>query len=161
MGPKMPPDLDSTARKKWNELAELVDEDTDGELLGHYCRQWSSLVCLRREKSKQQKDGSFKTMVRGRDASEQLNPMLREENRLVSALARMLRSLGLTPTRDQQEYRKKKAPNSDPPPPGMSGSEPGHGWQIEIALCRGLPNPTPADLKRDKQWDEWLAARKK
>jgi hypothetical protein len=156
----MPADLDSTAKKKWNELAELVDENVDGELLGHYCRQWSSLLSLRREKSKQVKDGSFKTMVRGRDSSEQLNPMLREENRLVSALARMLRSLGLTPTRDEQEYRKKKAPNSGPPPPGFSGPEPKYGWVLEAALCKGRLEQTPEEIEQERLRDAWVAARR-
>jgi phage terminase small subunit len=152
-------DLDREAKKKWSELIDAVDPDVDRELLGNYCRQHSTLMAIRSEKAAQLKAGTFQTMLPGRDKSLQLNPMLTAENRIVAALNRMLRALGLALNREEQDRRKKKRPYT-PPPPGFSGPEPSHGWELAIALCRGLPEPTLEDLKLEKQWDEWLAARR-
>jgi P27 family predicted phage terminase small subunit len=129
--PKMPADLDREAKKKWRELAPALDPDCDLELLGMYCRQWSSLLSIRAEKAKQQREGVFETMVAGRDGTKQLNPLLTTENRLVASLNRMLATLGLTPGRELGTSRKLQ-PN--PPPPGMSGPEPPWGWAIEQKL---------------------------
>jgi phage terminase small subunit len=159
MGPKPPADLDREGKRKWAELVDVVDPD-DYEILANYARQHSTLLAIRAEKAKLIKAGTFSTMVPGRDKALQLNPLLTAESRLVSSLNRQLRGLGLSPSREEQDRRSKK-PAAGPPPPGFSGPEPQYGWVVEIALCRGLPNPTPEDLKREKQWDEWLAARKK
>ena len=159
----MPADLDREAKKKWKELVMAIDPTADLELFGLYCRTHSSLMSLRAEKAQLQAAGTFRTMVAGREGSEQLNPMLREENRLVTALARMLRSLGLTPTKKTSRPRKKTR-QPTPAPPGMTGPEPQYGWPIEIALCRKLPgDATPAtaeDIERERQWDAWLANRR-
>ena len=157
----MPADLDREAKKKWKELILAIDPTADLELLGLYCRTHSSLMSLRAEKAQLQAAGTFRTMVAGREGSEQLNPMLREENRLVTALARMLRSLGLTPTRDQQEQRKKTR-QPTPAPPGFTGPEPSHGWAIELALCGPLPGPDGRESESDRrrQANEKLLAEK-
>lgn len=160
IGPKMPPDLDAAAKKKWAELVDVVDLETDTELLANFCRQHSTLMAIRDERAHQQSAGTFKTMVPGRDGTEVLNPLLVHENRLVAGLNRMLRSLGLAPSREEQDRRKKKRPTG-PPPPGFSGEEPVYGWPIAIALCRGPLNPTPEDVELERQREEWLAARKK
>jgi phage terminase small subunit len=130
---KIPADLDRAARSKWRELILCVDPEEDLECLGNYCRLHSSLLALRAEKAKQMKAGKFKMMVSGRDKSKQLNPMLREENRMVAALGKMLQTLGLTPTRDDGKKRKtfseprpKWAPPDEP--------EPACGWAIESVM---------------------------
>jgi phage terminase small subunit len=158
-GPKVPPDLDGPARKKWAALISVVDPDADLELLGNFCRQHSSLLGIRAEKAKLIKAGTFSTMVPGRDKALQLNPLLTGENRLVASLNRMLRTLGLTPGREEQDRRSGKQPQSDPPP-GMSGQEPRHGWELEVALCRGRLAPTPKQVEEDRLRDVWLAARR-
>jgi phage terminase small subunit len=160
MGQKPPADLDREGKRKWVELCDAVDPD-DLEVLANFCRQHATLLGIRAELAKQRKSGTFQTLTKGRDSTLVLNPLLTAETRLVAALNRQLRTLGLAPTADEQARRKKK-PASGPPPPGMKGRQaPPWGWELEIALCRGRPNPTPKDLKREKQWDEWLAARKK
>jgi phage terminase small subunit len=158
-GPAMPKDLDPVARKKWKELVDACDPDVDQELLANFCRQFATLMEIREERARQQKAGTFKTTVPGRDGTEALNPLLVHEGRLFASLNKMLKLLGMTPSTDERAGNRKSEPN--PAPPGMTGPEPPCGWAIEIALCRGLPNPTPQDLKLEKQWDEWLAARKK
>jgi phage terminase small subunit len=157
-GPEMPmpKDLDPTARKKWRELIETVDPETDAELVANYARMYGSLMAIRSEKARQIKARTFETTVPGREGSMQLNPLITAENRMVSSLNRMLRTLGLAPSREEQGRRPHKLPTE--PPPGMEGPEPNYGWPIAIALCRGLPNPTPENLQLEKQWDEWLAA---
>ena len=141
----MPADLDLVARKKWRELIDAVDPGTDGELAGNYCRMYSGLMAIRSEKARQLKAGKYESLVPGRDGALQLNPLQTAENRMVASLNRMLRMLGLAPTREEQSFRG-KLPTE--PPTGMDGPEPACGWAIEIALCRGLPNPTPEDLRR-------------
>jgi hypothetical protein len=160
MGPEMPKDLDAAGRKKWGELIGSCDVDVDGEILGNYCRQHATLLAIRTEKARQMKARTFETMVKGRDGTKMLNPLLVTENRLIASLNRTIRTLGLAPTREEQD-RRKRNPVPGLPPPGMAGPEPPCGWAIEIALLRGLANPTAADLKLEKEWDEWLAARKK
>ena len=151
----MPSDLDQEAKKKWRELVDLVDPNTDdAELLGNYCRTYSSLIGVRAEKTREIKAGTFETMVPGRDKSKQLNPLLTAENRMVASLNRMLRTLGLVPNREQQDARKKVRPDR-PPPPGMTGPEPAYGWPIAIALCEG-PTIMPEQEDLERQWDEWL-----
>ena len=152
-----PADLDGPAKRKWNELLDSVDPDVDRELLANFCRQHSTLLAIRAEKAELIKAGTFSTMVPGRDKALQLNPLLTAESRLVASLNRQLRGLGMSPSREEQDRRTKK-PRPLPPPPGMEGPEPDYGWRIAIALSRGLPNPTPEDLQREKGWDEWLAA---
>ncbi len=161
MAHDMPADLDSLARKKWRELIDLVDPDVDGELLANYCRQHATLLAIRSEKAKQIKAKTFDTMVRGRDSTMVLNPLLVTENRVVAALNRMLRTLGLAPSRDQQENRKRKPP-SNPPPPGFSGPEPRHGWAIELALCGQIPilDGVETEADRRRQANEKLLAEK-
>lgn len=159
-GSKIPPDLDATAKRKWRELADGVDPEVDRELLANFCRQHSTLMAIRTEKAKLIKAGTFSAMVPGRDKALQLNPLLTAESRLVSSLNRQLRGLGLSPSREEQDRRTRK-PLPGPPPPGFSGPEPACGWVVEIALCRGLPNPTAEDVEQERQWDEWLADRKR
>jgi phage terminase small subunit len=158
MGPKPPADLGREGKRKWAELVDAVDPD-DYEILANFCRQHSTLLSIRAEKAKLIKAGQFSAMVPGRDKALQLNPLLTSEGRLVSSLNRQLRTLGLAPTADEQTRRKKK-PASGPPPPDMTGPEPVWGWECEIALCRGLPNPTAGDVEQERQWDLWLAARR-
>jgi hypothetical protein len=155
----MPADLDAAAKKKWLELVDVVDPDADLELLGNYCRQHSSLMAMRKEKARQIKARTFQTMVPGRDKALQLNPLLTGENRLVASLNRMLRTLGLAPTREEQDRRVKK-PAAGPPPPGFTGPEPHYGWALEIALCKGLLDPTPKEVEEERLRDVWLAARR-
>lgn len=128
---KIPSDLDPAARKKWRELAETCDPDVDPELLANYCRQHSTMMAIREDRACQQKVGTFKTMVPGRDGTEVLNPLLVYEGRLVAGLNRMLGSLGLAASREGQARR----PEPSPPPPGFSGPEPACGWEIEKKLC--------------------------
>jgi phage terminase small subunit len=134
MGPKMPSDLDAEARRKWRELVDLVDPNMDGETLGNYCRVYSGLAAIRATKALQIKAGSYETLVPGRDGTMQLNPLQTAENRMVASLNRMLKSLGLAQSREEQEHRKKK-PSSNQAPPGMSGPEPPWGWEIEKEMC--------------------------
>ena len=131
---KIPADLDRAARSKWRELILCVDPQEDLECLGNYCRLHSSLLALRAEKAKQMKAGKFKMMVSGRDKSKQLNPMLREENRMVTSLGKMLQTLGLMPTRDDGKKRK---PISEPRPAWANPDcpEPSCGWALETAIC--------------------------
>src|ERR1700722_6684478 len=95
-----PKDLDYRAKKKWDELVGSVDPDADLEMLANYCRQHSSLLALRRERWQLHRKGKFQSMVKGRDGTQTLNPMLREENRLVASLNKMLQTLGLATPRD-------------------------------------------------------------
>lgn len=132
--PKMPSDLDREAKKKWRELVENCEPDADLELLGNFCRQHSSLLSIRREKAKQEKAATFKTMVPGRDGTMQLNPLLTAENRLIAILNRMLATLGLTPGRELGTSRKLQ-PNSPPPGFPPDAEEPVWGWNIEEKLC--------------------------
>jgi phage terminase small subunit len=159
-GPKMPADLDAEARKKWRELVDSVDPSVDNELLGNYCRMYSSLMAIRHQKAQQIKAGNYQTLVPGRDGSLQLNPMQTGENRMVASLNRMLRTLGLAPTREEQDRRKKKGASSTPPPPGFSGPEPAYGWEVEVMLCQGRLNPTPKEIEEERLRDMWLAARR-
>jgi phage terminase small subunit len=99
--PEMPSDLDYQAKKKWEELITSVDPDADLEMLGNYCRQHSSLLAIRREKRKQQKSGKFRTMVKGRDGTMALHPLITAENRMVASLYRMLQALGLVSSREE------------------------------------------------------------
>jgi phage terminase small subunit len=133
---KIPSDLDPAARKKWRELAETCDPDVDPELLANYCRQHSTLMAIREERARQQKAGTFQTMTHGRDGTEVLNPLLVHEGRLVAALNKMLKPLGLMSSIDERSTNRKPEPN--PPPPGFSGPEPACGWALEIALCGDL-----------------------
>jgi hypothetical protein len=154
-----PSDLDYQAKKKWEELVGSLDVDADGELLGNYCRQHSSLMAIRREKRKQQKSGKFKTMVPARDGTKGLNPLLVTENRLIASLNRMLKGLGLTPSKESSG-RVTILPT--PPPPGFprDAKEPKWGWTLEAALCKGKLDPTPKELEQERLRDEWLAARR-
>jgi phage terminase small subunit len=158
MGPKPPADLDREGRRKWAELVDAVDPD-DYEILANYARQHSTLLAIGAEKAKLIKAGTFSTMVPGRDKALQLNPLLTAESRLVSSLNRQLRGLGLSPSREEQDRRSKK-PASGPPPPGFSGPEPVYGWEVEIALCKGKPDPTPEEIEGDRLRDAWVAARR-
>lgn len=150
MAPKMPPDLDHFARKKWRELVELVDPDIDGELIANYARVHGSLMAIRSEKARQLKAGTYESLVPGRDKTLQLNPLQVAENRMVASLNRMLRTLGLAPSREEQERSKKTKRSSNPPPPGFSGPEPPYGWAIEMALCNPH-GPTPVELEAERR----------
>jgi len=157
-GPKIPPDLDATAKRKWRELADSVDPEVDRELLANFCRQHSTLMAIRAEKAKLIKAGTFSTMVPGRDKALQLNPLLTAESRLVSSLNRQLRGLGLSPAREEQDRRGKK-PRANPPPPGMSGPEPKWGWTIEAELCKHRePSPDEVEVDRRRKANEKLLA---
>lgn len=129
-----PKDLDYRAKKKWDELVGCVDVDADLEMLANYCRQHSSLLALRRERWQLHRKGNFQSMVKGRDGTQTLNPMLVAENRLIASLNRMLKGLGLTPTRDDGKKRK---PLSEPRPAWANPDcpEPSCGWALESALC--------------------------
>ena len=130
---EMPPDLDHQAKKKWLELIGSCDPDVDREMLANYCRQHSSLLAIRREIKREQKSGKFKTIVPARDGTMGLNPLLVTQNRSIASLNRMLKSLGLTPSREDQGA---KPPSpSTPPPPGLRGPEPSWGWELEQKLC--------------------------
>jgi hypothetical protein len=131
---KIPADLDSAARRKWKELVLSVDPNEDLEMLANFCRQHSSLLAIRKEKARLQKARQFSTMVPGRDKALVLNPMLVQENRLVASLNKMLKGLGLAPTRD--DGKKKKA-FSNPRPwwAAPDAKEPPCGWEIESIMC--------------------------
>ena len=88
-------------------------------MLGNYCRLHSSLLGIRREKKKQQKSGKFRTMVKGRDGTMALHPLIIVENRMVGSLNRMLKELGLASSREET---KAKRPLPSTPPPA------GHAW---------------------------------
>ena len=122
MGPKMPVDLDPAARKKWRELIDACDPDADPELLANFCRQHAVLLEIREERARQQKAGTFKTMVPGRDGTEVLNPLLVHEGRLVASLNRMLKTLGFGLSQDERG-QKKQLPQVDEIDP------------LEAALC--------------------------
>jgi phage terminase small subunit len=107
-GPKMPADLDVEAKKKWRQLVGSCDPDVDGELLGLYCRQHGILVGIRREREMLQREGKFQMMVRGRDGTEVLHPLLVTERRLVNALSRQLKQLGFTPAQEHSRFSKKE-----------------------------------------------------
>jgi phage terminase small subunit len=134
----MPSDLDYQAKKKWEELVFSVDPNTDAELLGNYCRQHSSLLAIRREKKKQQKSGKFRTMVKGRDGTMALHPLITAENRMVASLNRMLQALGLVPSRDAVAVKRLSAAQKDAK--GMDS--------LEAILC-GLKawNPQTRDFE--------------
>jgi phage terminase small subunit len=132
--PKMPSDLDREAKKKWRELVENCEPEADLELLANYARQHSSLLSIRAEKAKQQAAGQFSTLLPGRDGTQQLNPLLTQETRLVASLNRMLATLGLTPGRELGVSRKLQ-PNSPPPGFPPDAEEPVWGWNIEEKLC--------------------------
>lgn len=133
MVPKAPSDLDHVARRKWRAMARTCDPDIDLELLANFCRQYSSLMAIQEERGYQQKAGTFKTVVPGRDGTEALNPLLVHEGRLVASLNKTLKLLGLTPARDDKGASRKS--QSNPPPPGLQGDEPTWGWSIEEKLC--------------------------
>ena len=130
----------------------MVDPETDGELLGNFCRQHATLVAIRKEKAMQISAGTFQTMTPGRDKALQLNPLLTAEGRLVASLNRMLRALGLALSREEQDRRsKKRQPN--PPPPGFPADavEPPWGWALEEALCGPFPEPSAVELEADRR----------
>jgi phage terminase small subunit len=135
-----PKDLDYQAQKAWDELIGRVDLDADLEMLANYCRQHSSLLSIRREKKKLQKSGKFRTMVKGRDGTMAIHPLITAENRMVASLNRMLQTLGLACS--PREGTKGKRPLSTTPRPAwaVGDGEPRWGWQIEAALCGNLPN---------------------
>jgi phage terminase small subunit len=103
---ELPSDLDYQAKKKWLELSGSVDVDADLEILANYCRTHSSLLAIRREKTKQMKAGKFRMMTPGRDKTLVLNPLIREENRMVASLNRMLKGLGLASSREEVERKR-------------------------------------------------------
>jgi phage terminase small subunit len=129
----MPANLDKEARRKFREMVNVCDPDVDQELLANYCRQYSLLVSIRRERAKQEADGIFSTMVHGRDSAQILNPLIVGETRAIAALNRMLKQLGLTPTRE--ENARKAQPNPPPSWAGPGSVEPPWGWKLEEALC--------------------------
>src|SRR6202040_4060668 len=88
------------------ELVGSVDIDADLEMLANYCRTHSGLLAIRREKTKQIKARKFRMMTPGRDKTLVLNPMIREENRMVGSLNRMLKSLGLASSRDEVKTKR-------------------------------------------------------
>lgn len=144
MGPERPSDLDREAKKKWAELVGSCDPDVDAELLGNYCRQHSSLLAIRSEKARQIKARTFETTVPGRDGSMQLNPLLTAENRMVASLNRMLRTLGLAPSREEQA-RRQPAPNPDEIDP------------LEAALCGPISDPPIPAPGPNASNGEWIA----
>jgi phage terminase small subunit len=162
-GPEMPSDLDREAKKKWAELVGSCDVDVDGEMLANYCRQYSSLLSIRREKARQQKAGTFKTMVRGRDRAMQLNPLQTAENRLIASLNRMLRTLGLMPAQDQRG-RRKPASDADEIDPLQAGLCWPYGFQkirIWREIRRGkVEEPTSAAERAELEADRVEADRR-
>jgi phage terminase small subunit len=135
----MPSDLDYQAKKKWRELVGSVDVDADLEMLSNYCRQHSSLLAIRRERTRQQKSGKFQQLVKGRDGTMTLNPLVTAENRMVASLNRMLQTLGLA-SREQTKGRR-SLPTPRPHWASVGEGEPSGGWAIEAALC-GFDHPS-------------------
>jgi phage terminase small subunit len=129
--PEMPADLDREGKKKYLELIGSVDIDADLEMLANYCRQHSNLLTLRGERTQRQKSGRFETMVKGRDGTMVLNPLITAENRMVASLNRMLEGLATS----RKETSAKRPLPSTPRPPGFMGDEPPGGWALEAALC--------------------------
>ena len=72
---------------------------------------------IRREKKRLQKSGKFRTMTPARDGTLGLNPLLTAESRLIASLNRMLKSLGLSPSREESSANRR--PLSAPAPPGF------------------------------------------
>jgi hypothetical protein len=136
--PEMPSDLDRAAKKKWEEMLGSCDVDVDLEMLANYCRQHSSLMAIRGEKSRQVKARTFETMVRGRDGTMVLNPLLVTENRLIASLNRMLKSLGLTIPQEQRGPKR--------PLPEVGQIDP-----LELALCGPGPERNPAQIEADRR----------
>jgi hypothetical protein len=132
----MPPGLDREGKKKFRELIETCEPDADVELMSNYARQHSILLSIRREAVKQKAAGMFETMVRGRDGSQVLNPLIVGETRAIAALNRMLKQLGLTASREETGRPGRKL-LTEPPPAGMQpgAKEPPWGWAIEDKLC--------------------------
>jgi hypothetical protein len=133
MSHRAPKDLGSAGKKLWKELVLSVNPE-DLEMLANYCRQHSSLLAVRKEKTRLQKARQFSMMVPGRDGTLVVHPMLREETRLVGSLNRMLRQLGLVRSLD---YGAKKKPLGDPRPKWAppDAEEPKCGWDIESIMC--------------------------
>jgi phage terminase small subunit len=155
----MPADMDKQAKRKFREMAEACDPDVDQELLANYARTYSILVSLRAERAKQEAAGVFSTMVAGRDSTQTLNPLIVGENRTIAALNRMLKGLGLTPSKESSG-RVTILPT--PPPPGFppDAKEPRWGWTLEQALCSGRePSPTESEADRRRKANEKLLAR--
>jgi len=107
------------------------------EMLANYCRQHSSLLAIRREKKKLQKSGKFRMMVKGRDGTLAIHPILTAENRMVASLNRMLQTLGLVSSRDETKG-KRPLPSPQPAWAVPGSEEPRCGWAIEAALCGDL-----------------------
>ena len=108
--PKIPSDLDRVARAKWRELELSVDPDSDLELLANYCRIYSSLIGVRKEKAALMKSGKWQTTVTGPYGKAKiLNPLLTQENRLIASQTKMLKMLGLATSRDQVGKKQKSA----------------------------------------------------
>jgi phage terminase small subunit len=130
----MPANLDKEAKRKFREMVDVCDPDVDQELLANYCRQYSLLVSIRRERAKQEAEGIFSTTVPGRDSAQTLNPLIVGETRAIASLNRMLKQLGLTPSREETG-RPGRKPLTEPAPHGFTGPEPPWGWEIEKKLC--------------------------
>jgi phage terminase small subunit len=154
----MPADLDREGKKKFRELIDAVDPGIDAELVANYCRMYGGLIAIRSEKARQLKAGEYKSLVPGRDGALQLNPLQTGENRMVATLNRMLRMLGLAPSREDQRRR---LPLQTDPPPGCTGPEPPWGWALEMALCGPIddpPVPAPGPNATDADWKAYHAA---
>lgn len=155
----MPADLDREGKKKFRELIDAVDPGIDAELVANYCRMYSGLMAIRSEKARQLKSGKYESLVPGRDGALQLNPLQTAENRMVATLNRMLRTLGLAPSREEQRRR---PPLQTDPPPGCTGPEPPWGWALEMALCGPIdevPIPAPGPHATDADWASYSKAR--
>lgn len=133
-----PPDLDREGKRKFREMVEACDPDSDMELVGNYARQHSILVSIRRERAKQESAGIFSTMVLGRDNTQVLNPLIVGESRAIAALNRMLRLLGLTQTREERGPKRLLADAGEIDP-------------LEAALCGLDPEPNAAQIESNRR----------
>jgi phage terminase small subunit len=133
--PKAPADLDREAKKQWRGLVLSVDPD-DRDILANLCRQHSSLLALRAERAQMVKAGTFQQLVKGRDGSMQLNPMIRREDKLTLSTSRTLRQLGLASTRDARLSKAKERIKESPRPKWapLDEPEPACGWEAESIM---------------------------
>ena len=145
--PKMPKGLDKVARKKWEELTEMVDLGAaDADVLTSYCRNHSILTRVRKTVAAREKAKQFETMIIAKNGAEIINPLITAECRLMQAGNRMLVQLGIAGNGKRQEVLRK--PKSTPPPAGCSGPEPPWGWAIE----EKMHSNKLADLPGAKPW---------
>jgi hypothetical protein len=107
--PTMPADLDRRGRRKWSEMTEVADLGVIGrELLANYCRMFSHLMEVEKEKRAQRKAKQFTAMVVTKNGATVLNPLIFAEMRLMELLGRMLVQLGRNSNGKPQEILPQK-----------------------------------------------------